>query len=251
MSPVLYYEIEEREENLTGGHPMIHKDMPIKHTIFTPIVPEQSESNVNALKTGTTTVAIIYKDGVVMAADKRATAGHMIVDKKIQKVLPVTKNTVVTTAGSVSDIQLLYKYLGAELRVKRLRAGREATVKEGANLLAGWVYNIIRSSYGIAHFLVGGYDEKPQLFDVYPDGSITEVDDFVSSGSGSVFALGVLESQYKKNMTQEDAVQLIVKSISAALARDSASGNGIDVFVIDKNGARKVLTKMISSALEQ
>lgn len=231
---------------------MIQKDMPLQHTIFTPKMSDNSSSSKSdVLKTGTTTLGIVYKDGVVMAADKRATAGNMIVDKKVQKVLAVTKNTVVTTAGNVSDIQLLYKYLSAELKVKKLRVGREATVKEGTNLLAGWVYNMIRSSYGIAHFLVGGFDDKPQLFDVYADGSVTDVEEFVSSGSGSVFALGVLESQYKKNMTQDEAVQLAVKAISASLARDSASGNGIDVFVIDKNGARKVLTKTVSNALEQ
>ena len=237
---------------------MLQKEMQItQHTVFKPSFGEKgtrsdadNAAHANGLKTGTTTLGIICKDCVVMAADKRATAGTMIVDKKVEKVRPVTKHIAITTAGSVSDIQLLYKYLGAELKIKHLRAGNEATIKEASNLLSGWVYGLLRSSYGIAHFLVGGYDTKPQLFDVYPDGSVTDVDDYVTSGSGSVFALGVLESQYKKNMTAEEGVLLALKAINTALARDSASGNGIDVYVIDKNGYRKAASKVVGTSAD-
>ena len=219
----------------------------IKNTVFTPTL---SANAGESLKTGTTTVAIVCKDCVIMAADRRATAGTMIANKAIEKVKPVTKHIAVTTAGSVADLQLLYKYLSAELKVKHMRGGREATVTEAANLLSGWVYHLIRSSYGVVHFLVGGFDDKAHVFDIYPDGSITEVDDFIASGSGSVFALGVLESQYKKNMTQEEGLKLIVTAVNASLARDSASGNGIDVYVIDKAGNRKVISKTVSTTVD-
>ena len=112
------------------------------------------------------------------------------------------------------------------------------------------MYGLIRSSGGIAHFIVGGYDDKPQLFDVYPDGSIMEQQEFVTSGSGSVFALGVLEAQYKKNMTADEGVQLALKAMNSALARDSASGNGVDIFVIDKNGHRKAVAKTVNSTVD-
>jgi proteasome beta subunit len=220
----------------------------IKHTVFTPTISMAGDTP--GLKTGTTTVGIVCKDCVVMAADRRATAGNMIADKNVEKVKPATKHIVVTTAGSVSDLQLLFKYLHAELKIKHIRGGREATVREGANLLSTWVYNLIRSSGGVAHFLVGGFDEKAQLFDVYPDGSIMEQSDYIASGSGSVFALGVLESQFKKNMTQEEGVALILKAVNAALARDSASGNGVDVYVVDKAGNRKVVSKTVLTTVE-
>jgi proteasome beta subunit len=70
------------------------------------------------MKTGTTTLGIKCKDGIVLAADKRATAGNFIANKKVDKVLEVSKNMALTTAGSVSDIQLLVKLLKAELRLK-------------------------------------------------------------------------------------------------------------------------------------
>lgn len=220
----------------------------IKNTVFTPNI--SLTGSEPGLKTGTTTVGMICKDCVIMAADRRATAGNLIADKTVEKVKPASKHIVVTTAGSVSDLQLLFKYLTAELKVKHIRAGREATVREAANLLCTWIYNLIRSTGGVAHFIVGGFDEKPQLFDIYPDGSIMEQAEFIASGSGSVFALGVLESQYKKNMTQEEGVALILKAVNAALARDSASGNGVDVYVIDKNGNKKVASRTVLSTFD-
>lgn len=220
----------------------------IKNTVFTPTISMAGETA--SLKTGTTTVGIICKDCVIMAADRRATAGNMIADKNVEKVKPVTKHIVVTTAGSVSDLQLLFKYLSAELKIKHIRGGREATVRESANLLSSWVYSLIRSSGGVAHFLVGGFDDKAQLYDIYPDGSIMEQNDYIASGSGSVFALGVLESQYKKNLTQEEGLALIIRAVNAALARDSASGNGIDVYVIEKAGAKKIASKTVLTTVE-
>jgi len=205
------------------------------------------------LKTGTTTIGIICKDVVILAADKRATAGNLIVIKDTEKVFPVMGNMGITTAGTVSDIQLTVKYLKAELNLKEVRTGRKPTVKEAATLLSGMNYTNIRQMGGICQFLFAGYDNKgPQLFDIYPDGSITNISadvGFVASGSGSVFAFGVLEDSWKKDMTEEQGVELAFRAVNAALQRDTASGEGIDVLVIDKNGAKKILHKVLSKKL--
>lgn len=216
----------------------------IQNTVFTPQLSARADAE-HIVKTGTTTIGLVCKDCIILAADKRATAGSMIVHRDENKVKAVSKHIAVTTAGSVSDLQLLFKYLKAELKVKELRSGREPSVKEGASLLAAWVYQLIRTSYGVVHFLVGGYDSEPRLFDVYPDGSLMAHKDFIVSGSGSVFALGVIESRYKAGMTKEQGVQLALDSISVAMSRDSASGNGIDVLVIDKDGATMEVKKFI------
>lgn len=209
----------------------------------------------NIMKTGTTTVGIVAKDCVVLAADKRATAGHMIAGKKVDKVLPVSEFMAVTTAGSVSDIQLLVKLIKAELNLRELRTGRNNNAKEAANLLAGIVYGSIRKFSaipGIVHFLFAGYDENgAHLYDIYPDGSITEIDDFVTSGSGGSFAFGVFDAQYKKDISEEQAVKLAVTGINSALQRDSASGDGIDVVVINKNGVNKVFSKQLFIHVEK
>ena len=201
------------------------------------------------LKTGTTTVGVKYADGVVLGADKRATAGNMIVDKKTLKVVPITDKIAVTTAGSVSEIQMLVKVMRAELKLKSLRGKREPRVGEAANLLAGMLYNAIRQPSMLpspAHFLVGGYDSTgTYLYDLWPDGSITEVDEFVSSGSGSVFALGVLEAEWRANLDEAAATKLVESAITSSLRRDSASGNGMDLIVIGRDGTMKPIAKSL------
>jgi len=209
--------------------------------------------NENVIKTGTTTVGIMCKEGVVLAADKRATAGNFISDKKAQKIYKINDSMALTTAGVVSDVQLLVKLIKAELNLKAVRTERKPNVKESVNLLAGLVYSNIRKMSmipGISHFLFAGNDyEGFHLYDVYADGSLTKYDSYVSSGSGSVMAYGVLETLYKNDMKIDEGVKLAVKCINAALQRDSATGNGIDVVTITKDGIKKVLEKEIKQDL--
>ncbi|MBI5389767.1 proteasome subunit beta [Candidatus Woesearchaeota archaeon] len=206
------------------------------------------------LHTGTTTIGIIARDGIVFVADKRATAGNFIANKSVEKIQILNDRMAITTAGSVSDVQLLTKYIKAEIKLKEISTNREASVKEAANLLAGIVYNNVRQFSaipGISHFLFAGVDGQGfHLYDLYADGSLTECDDFVSSGSGSVMAYGVLETLYKKEISIEAATELGLKALQAALNRDSASGNGADVVVITKKGVKKVATKQIDTNLK-
>ena len=207
----------------------------------------------NQLKTGTTTVGIVCKDGVIIAADKRATAGNMIVDKRAEKVHLINENMAVTIAGTVSDAQLLIKLIRAELKLKEIRTNKLPSMKESANLLGGLQYsNIRRPSMlpGIAHFLMAGKDKLGvHLYDLFPDGSVTKVTDFISSGSGSVFAYGVLETQWSPDITIEQGIALVTKAINTAIQRDSCSGNGLDVVAVTTTEIKKVLHKELITAL--
>lgn len=207
----------------------------------------------NGLKTGTTTVGIITNEGVVLAADMRATAGNFIVNKDVDKIHQIADYMAVTMAGGVSDAQLLVKLIKAELNLKKLRTNRNPTVKEAANLLSSMVYKSIRQMVpGISHFLLGGKDNDGfHIYDIYPDGSITKVDDYVSSGSGSVFAYGVLETLYKPELTLEEAKELVAKSVNAALQRDSASGGGINIFTVTSEGVRRDVHKVVKVDVTQ
>jgi proteasome beta subunit len=210
------------------------------------------ESN-EQLKTGTTTVGIVCQDGLVLAADKRATAGYFIADKNAEKVHKITENMALTTAGAVSDIQLLIKLLKAEVKLKALRTKREPNIKECANLLAGMVFSNIRKFSavpGVSHFILGGKDKFGfHLYDLYPDGSLTESDEYISSGSGSFMAYGVLDTLYKKDINVKQGIELAVKAINSALQRDCATGEGIVVFTITKEGVKKVLEKEFKTVL--
>ena len=205
------------------------------------------------LKTGTTTVGIACRDGIVLAADMRATAGHMIVDKRAEKVHIITDDFALTIAGGVSDAQLLIKLIRAELKLKEIRTNKRPSAKEAANLLGGLLYsNIRRPSMlpGVVHFLLAGKDVSGlYLYDLFPDGSITKVTDFISSGSGSVFAYGVLETQYKAGMSTSEGIKLAVRAVNTALQRDSASGNGVDVLVVNEQGIKRVMHKELEISL--
>ncbi|MFP4112276.1 MAG: proteasome subunit beta [Candidatus Woesearchaeota archaeon] len=214
------------------------------------VIQEQTYNNHEAIKTGTTTLGIVCRDGVVIAADRRATAGHFISNKKTQKVFPVADNVAITIAGLVSDAQLLSKVFRAELKLKAIRAKHTVTAKEAANLLAGMTYeNIRRMSMvpSIVGFLLAANDsDGSHLYEIGVDGSIFERDDFCADGSGSVFVYGVLESQYKKDLVVSEGIELAKKSFKASISRDSASGDGFDIFVVDKSGVRKVHSQELS-----
>lgn len=211
----------------------------------------EDELKKNIMKTGTTTIGFICTDGVILAADKRATMGDgiFIGHKSIDKVLNITDKIAVTTAGNVSDIQMLVKMTRAELRLKQLRTKMEPAVRETASLFATLTYENIRKFsplLGITAFLVGGVDESGfWLFDVMPDGSALEHKDFVSTGSGSVVAYGVLEDSYRKDINLEEGAKLAVRALSATMQRDLPTGSGIDVIAIDKNGIKKVVSEEV------
>jgi proteasome beta subunit len=205
--------------------------------------------NKKLLRTGTTTVGLVCKDGIVLAADRRASAGYMVADKKSRKVVPINDDIAITTAGLVSDIQLLTKVIKAQLKLIEIRRGKKSTVKQAANLLGGMVYsNIRRMSMipGIVGFILGGKDLSGfHLYNLGIDGSITEVDDYAADGSGMQFATGVLESSYRKDMTVSEGIKVAVAAVNTAIQRDIATGNGIDVFTITKDGVKIVFEKEI------
>ncbi len=207
----------------------------------------------NKLKTGTTTVGLVCKDGVVIAADMRATAGTMIVDKRAEKVHVLSDDFAATIAGSVSEAQLLIKLIRAELKLKEVRTNKKPTAKEAANLLGGLLYSSLRRPTmfpSVAHFILAGKDKGgTHLYDLFPDGSVTKVKDFISSGSGSVFAYGVLETHWKPGLTTTEAIKIATTAVNTALQRDSASGNGINIVVVTPTEIKRVVSKELHATL--
>lgn len=207
------------------------------------------------MKTGTTTLGIKCKDGVVVAADKRATLGGMIVaNKKEEKVHKLNDNMMITLAGNVSDAQLLIKVIRAQIKLEEIRRGRDVSVKEAANLMCGLNFQNIRQMSmipGIVEFLLAGKDEEGfHFYDIGIDGSMSKFDDYYCTGSGMMYALGVLEASYKEDITTEAAIPIAIKAVNAAIQRDVGSGNGIDVYVVTKDGVKKVITKTNQMRIE-
>jgi proteasome beta subunit len=190
------------------------------------------------LKTGTTTVGLIAKDCVVLASDQRATMGFLIANKTAKKIFKITDRIGATIAGSVADAQSIMDLLSAEAKLFEIQRGRPIRVKALTRLLS----NIMFQGRGLymLQCVVGGYDDEgAQVYFTDYVGSVIP-DKFVSTGSGSPVALGVLEVGYKEDLTKKKGIELGVRAVAAAIERDAASGNSILVSVIDKDGYQEI-----------
>jgi len=200
---------------------------------------------------GTTTVGVVCKDAVVLAADKRASMGYLIASKDVEKVLKITDRIALTIAGMASDGQMLAKLLAAEMELYRMNTGSIPSLSVAANLLANIVFEKYKAYVPyMVQLIIGGLEDKdePAIYSLDMGGSIIREKQFYSTGSGSPVAFGVLEDNYKDNMTVEQAIDLAVRALSAALKRDCATGDGMDVIVIDrKSGFRRLEKEKIMS----
>jgi proteasome beta subunit len=210
-----------------------------------------SELKNSILKTGTTILGIVCKDGVVMAADRQSTAGTIVMSKDSQKIKTINDYMLFAGTGMVSDIQRSVKLAAAELRLKELRSKSRPSVRQGANLVAAMIYQSIRQPAMLQFMvgsLIGGVNEDgvSELYSIDPSGGINQIEDYDANfGSGMPFVLGLLERQYKEDMTVKEGVELAVEAIKSSTQRDVGSGHGIDVFTITKEGIKKVVEKEI------
>ncbi len=201
---------------------------------------------MDSVKTGTTTLGLIYKDGVVLAADRRVSAGNLVFGH-YEKIAKLSPSMGITMAGSVADVQTLIKIMQSEIALYEIRSGNRMTTKAAVGLFATILFNNRFSLIG-SGFIVGGYDTKPEIFSLETAGSKLP-DKYASIGSGSVVALGVLEAEYKDDMQEDDAIKLAHRSISTAIKRDVYTGDGVDIVLVDKKGYRKLSDAEVSRAL--
>jgi len=183
-----------------------------------------------ALKKGTTTVGLVVSEGVVLAADKRATTGYFIAHKHAKKILKLTDRMAITISGVVADAQAIADTLRGYIKYYQLTAKRPLKVR-GVASIASTIIFASRAFPILVQLIIAGYDDAPRIYSVDWFGTITEEKSFVT-GSGSPIASGVIEAEYREDLSLEEAVRLAVKAVSSALKRDAASGEGIDVVKI-------------------
>lgn len=203
------------------------------------------------LKSGTTIVGIVCKDGVVMGADRQTTAGHLVMSKNTQKAVQINDYLVTSGTGNASDIEMQKKIIAAELRLKQLKSKKRPTVKEAANLIGIITYRNIRQPTmipSIVGTLIAGFNEdgSTELYSIEPAGTAIKVEDYDANfGSGMPFVLGFLEREYDKNIDTKKGVELVVEAIKSSTQRDIGSGHGIDVFTIKKEGIKHEIAQEI------
>lgn len=198
---------------------------------------ETSEEKMKKLSTGTTTVGLVCSDGIIMASDKRASMGYFIASKDVQKVFQIDDKLSMTVAGSVADAQTLIRIMKAEAKLYKLKYGKAMTVKGAATLLANLMYQYKYFPFYV-QLLIGGTVDEPMVFSIDPLGGMTE-EKYCSTGSGSPVAYGVLEEMYVKEGTVKDNLKVAVKAVSAAMKRDCATGEAVDLIAITKTGFKR------------
>jgi len=191
------------------------------------------------LRTGTTTIGVVCRDGVILASDTRATMGHLVAHKKAKKIHKIDDHLAMTIAGGMADAQWVVDVLRANARLYRLEYRRPMPVRSAAVLVANLLFQR-RLFPLLTQLLVGGRDQEGcHVFCLDPFGSLTE-EECVATGSGSFIAYGVLETAYDRNKTVAEMLPVVVRAVSSAMSRDVASGDSFDVAVITEEGYREL-----------
>lgn len=193
------------------------------------------------LVTGTTTLAMVVENAIVVATESQATAGYLVATKNAQKLFQISDHAAATISGGVADCQYIIDMTKAQVRLREVEREAEPPLRWIANIVRNMLFN--GRSFYLSMMLVVGYDTReksPKIYGVDLIGSLFEEDEYMAFGSGSTFALGVLEGNYSKEMSVEDAIELARRAITAAKNRDIASGSKIQLAVVDEEGFRQV-----------
>lgn len=187
----------------------------------------------------TTTIGVVCRDGVLMTTDTRATMGSFVAHKNAKKVYRIDNHLAMTIAGVVGDAQAIVEMLRANAALYKLDMARPMPINSAARMVSNILFSSRPYPLGV-QALIGGVDDTGgHIFALDPLGSTME-EKFVSTGSGSPVAYGVLESEWKDNMTVKDATPVLVRAISSAMKRDSASGDSFDMAIVTGDGYREL-----------
>jgi len=191
---------------------------------------------------GATAVGMTCVGGVVLGAEKRVSYGNFVVNKTTKKVFSVTPSVAAACAGMVADMQVLVRQVSALSKIRKLETRREVATNSVAKLMSVIMFER-RYFPLLTQVVVGGIDPNPQIYTLDPLGSLLP-DDYAAVGTGAEMALGVLDAEYNKDLSLPEARNLVVKSITSSIQRDSASGDGIDLLLISKKGIEEESIKL-------
>lgn len=183
-------------------------------------------------------VAIKCKDGVVLGNDRRATWGYTVTNKSTQKVFKITEHIGLAAYGLIGDFQILVRILRAQANLYKLETGERISTKSMGKLVSNYLYSRKMAPL-YTNLVVAGLDQDgPKLYTLDALGSLMP-DDYGTAGTGMLLSIGILEAEYKPNMTITAGEKLVEKAIRNAIKRDAMTGNGIDILTITKDGAKE------------
>lgn len=186
---------------------------------------------------GATVVGVVFKDGVLLAAEKRVAYGRFLVSRAGKKVFKITDNVGAAAAGMISDMQILMREISSYVKIRELELKRPIPPNSVAKLLSVLLFER-RFAPLLTQVILGGVNGKPSIYVLDPLGSVIP-DEYAVVGSGAEIAIGLVEANFSPSMTEKQAKDLVVKAIRAAIQRDAGSGDGADILVISKNGSKE------------
>ena len=187
---------------------------------------------------GATAVGIKCKDGVVLGNDRRATWGYTVTNKTTQKLFKITDNVGMAAYGLIGDFQFVSRVLKAQAALYELDANDKISTKSVAKLLSNMLYSRKMAPLYTSLIIAGVDKEGPQVYTLDGLGSVIP-EEFGATGTGMLLSMGILEADYKPDMSIEDGVKLVEKAIRNSIKRDAMSGNGIDLLIITKDGTEE------------
>lgn len=185
---------------------------------------------------GATAVGISFDNGVVLASEKRVSYGNFVVNKSTKKTFHVTDHVGAACAGMIADMQILVRQVEALAKIRKLETRRNVAPNSVAKMMSVIMFER-RFFPLLTQVIVGGIDKKPEIYTLDPLGSVLP-DDYAAVGTGAEMALGVMDSEYRGNISEQDARELAIKAIKSSIQRDSGSGDGIDILFVTRNPQR-------------
>jgi len=207
-----------------------------------PLLCSEIISNMSMYMPGATAVGITFNGGIVLASEKRIAFGNFLVSKSTKKTFSITSKVGATCAGLVADMQILTLQIAALAKIRKMELKRDVPPNTVAKMMSNMMYER-RYFPLLTQVIVGGVVDKPIMYTLDPLGSVLP-DQYAAVGTGAEMALGVLDPQFKPNMTQEEAIDLAKRAVRSAALRDSASGDGLDILVITKDGTKEFTEKI-------
>jgi 20S proteasome subunit beta 5 len=189
---------------------------------------------------GTTTLGFVFKHGIVIAVDSRASMGSYVGSQTVKKCIEITPYLLGTMAGGAADCMYWERHLGRLCRLYELRNKERITTAAASKLLHNIMYGY--KGYGLSMgTMIAGWDKGlgPNLYYCDSEGTRVKGEKF-SVGSGSPYAYGVLDEGYKYDMSIDEACELGRRSIYHATFRDAMSGGRVSVYHVHEDGWTKI-----------
>ncbi|XP_077363344.1 proteasome subunit beta type-9 [Festucalex cinctus] len=198
---------------------------------------DQSATRSGEVKTGTTIIAIEFDGGVVLGSDSRVTASDSVVNRVMNKLVPLHPKIYCALSGSAADAQTVADMISSQLQLHRLEIEDEPRVCAAATLVKNTSYRY-RDELA-ASLIVAGWDRRGggQVFSTLSGALLRQP--FVVGGSGSTYVYGFVDAAYRSGMSRDECQQFVLNTLTLAMNRDGSSGGVAYLVTIDEHGAQE------------